>query len=72
MKRAVSVFLKCLAKEAWHLPELRSAYEAQFQRMSANTLHEMVTIQKQHLQATVGLGSDIRAALLQLTDAIGQ
>ena len=69
MKQAVSVFLKCLGKEA---PELPSAYEAQFQRVCVNMRHEMVTIQKQHLQATVGLGSDIRAALLQLTDAIGQ
>jgi LuxR family glucitol operon transcriptional activator len=70
VNRAVLAFLKCLAEEVWNLPELRPAYELQFQRMSAETLREQVNLQKAQLQATVALSGDIRNALLQLTDAI--
>ncbi|MBI1876673.1 MAG: hypothetical protein HYR94_00240, partial [Chloroflexi bacterium] len=70
VNRAVIAFLKCLAEEVWNLPELRPAYELQFQRMTAETLREQVNLQKVHLQATATLSADIRDALLQLTDAM--
>jgi tetratricopeptide (TPR) repeat protein len=70
INRAVLFFLKCLAEEIWNLPELRPAYELQFQRMTAEAVREQVNLQKTQLQATVALSTDVRDALLQLTDAI--
>lgn len=72
VNRAVLAFLKCLAEEVWNLPELRPAYELQIQRMTAETLREQVNLQKAHLQTTAALSSDIRDALLQLTDAMAK
>ncbi len=72
VNQAVIFFLKCLAEEVWHLPELRPLYELQFQRMTAETLKEQVAIQKAQLQASVNLSADIRGALLQLTEAVSQ
>lgn len=72
VNRAVLAFLKCLAEEVWNLPELRPAYELQFQRMTAETLREQVNLQKAHLQTTAALSSDIRDALLQLTEAMAE
>jgi hypothetical protein len=70
VNRAVLAFLKCLAEEVWNLPELRPAYELQFQRMTAEALREQVNLQKAQLQATAALGADVRDALLQLTGAM--
>ncbi|NJN99432.1 MAG: AAA family ATPase [Anaerolineales bacterium] len=72
VNRAVIAFLKCLAEEVWNLPELRPAYELQFQRMTAEGIREQVHLQKAHLQATAAFSTDIRDALLQLTDAIAE
>ena len=70
--RAVTVFLRCLAEELWTLPELQGVYAVQFQRMTAEATRQQIELQKAQLQATVGLGTDIRQALLQLTDAMAQ
>lgn len=72
VNRAVIFFLKCLAEEVWNLPELRPAYELQFQRMTAEAIREQVNLQRTQLQATAALSTDIRDALLQLTDAIAE
>jgi tetratricopeptide (TPR) repeat protein len=70
--RAVTFFLKCLAKELWTLPELRGVYAFQFQRMTAEATRQQVELQKAQIQVTAGLGVEIRQALLQLTDAIAE
>lgn len=70
VNKAVYTFLKYLAEEVWMLPELRPAYEFQFQRLTAEALQEQVNIQKIQLQTNLGISSDIREALLQLTTAI--
>ena len=70
--KAVTYFLRCLAEELWHLPELLPVYSLQFQRLSAEAAQQQVTLQKAQLQALTGLGAGIREALLQLTDAIGE
>ncbi|MCK6627285.1 MAG: NB-ARC domain-containing protein [Anaerolineae bacterium] len=72
VNRAVIAFLKCLAEEVWNLPELRPAYELQFQRMTAEGIREQVKLQKAQLQATAAHSADIRDALLQLTEAIAE
>lgn len=72
VNQAVIFFLKCLAEEVWNLPELRPIYELQFQRMTAEAVREQVAVQKAQLQASLALSSDIRGALLQLTDAIAE
>jgi LuxR family glucitol operon transcriptional activator len=72
VNRAVIAFLRYLAEEVWNLPELRPAYELQFQRMTAEGIREQVNLQKVQLQATATLSADIRDALLQLTDAIAE
>lgn len=68
--RAVSFLLKCVAEEVWMLPELRPIYELQFQRTATEALLEQVAIQKAQLTTNVSVSTDIREALLQLTDAI--
>jgi hypothetical protein len=70
--RAVTVFLKCLAEELWTLPELQPIYTLQFQRMTAEATRQQVELQKAQLQATTILSTDIRQALLQLTDTMVQ
>jgi len=70
--RAVTFFLKCLAEELWTLPELQGVYSLQFQRMTAEAVRQQVELQKAQIQATAGLGVEIRQALLQLTDAIAE
>jgi LuxR family glucitol operon transcriptional activator len=72
VNQAVIFFLKCLAEEVWSLPELRPIYELQFQRMTAEAVREQVAIQKAQLQVSIAFSSDIREALLQLTDAIAE
>ena len=68
--KAVTAFLRCLAEELWHLPELRPVYSLQFQRLSAEAAQQQAALQKAQLQALTGVGEDIRAALLELTDAL--
>ena len=70
--RAVVFFLKCLAEEVWNLPELRPAYELQFQRMTAEGVREQVALQKAQIQAMAALSADMQGALLQLTDAVAE
>jgi LuxR family glucitol operon transcriptional activator len=70
--RAVTAFLKCLAEEMWTLPELQPIYSLQFQRMTAEATRQQVKLQAAQLQATIGLSVDIREALMQLTDTMGQ
>jgi len=70
--RAVTAFLKCLAEELWALPELQGIYSLQFQRMTAEATRQQVELQKAQLQSTVGLSTDVRQALLQLTGAMAQ
>ncbi len=72
VNQAVIYFLKCLAEEAWNLPELRPIYELQFQRMTAEAVREQVEIQKAQLQTSVALSTDILDALLQLTDVVAE
>ena len=38
---AINFFLKCLAQELWHLPELQRAYELQIQQYTASHLQEV-------------------------------
>ncbi len=68
VNRAVMFFLKCLAEEVWNLPELRPAYELQFQRMTAEAVREQVNLQKAQLQVS----ADLREALLQLTETMAE
>jgi len=70
--QAVTYLLRCLAEELWHLPELQPIYALQFQRITAESAKETVTLQRAQLQATQNLGTDVRQALLQLTDAMEQ
>jgi len=70
--RAVTFFLKCLAEELWTLPELQGVYSLQFQRMTAEAVRQQVELQKAQLQATAGLGADVRDALMQLTHAVAE
>lgn len=60
--RAVALFLRCLAEEVWHLPEIRPIYELQVQRITAERAGAMV----QELQALRG---EIREVLLALVQA---
>lgn len=68
--RAVTYFLKCLAEELWHLPEISPIYSLQFQRMTAEAAKQQVELQKTQLQSIVGINVGIREALTQLSDAI--
>lgn len=68
--RAVSYLLKCLAQELWHLPELMPIYSLQFQRITAESSREQVSLQRAQLQALTNLNTGVREALLQLTDVI--
>lgn len=70
--QAVSYFLKCLAEEVWSLPELRPIYELQFQRMTAEAIQTQVTLQKDQLERSMALSSDIRDALWQFTNAMAE
>ena len=70
VNNAVSYFLRCLAEELCHLPELQPIYSFQFQRMTAEALRQQAELQRIQLQALTGLNSGIRDALLQLTDKL--
>ncbi|MFZ1809253.1 MAG: hypothetical protein WAU36_18615, partial [Cyclobacteriaceae bacterium] len=42
LDQAVTFFLRCLAEELWHLPQLQPIYELQLQRITADRATEMV------------------------------
>lgn len=69
---AVTYLLKCMAEELWNLPELAPIYSLQFQRITAESAREQITLQKAQLQTISTLNSGMRDALLQLTDAISE
>ena len=68
--KAVTFFLRCLAEEVCHLPELQPIYSFQFQRMTAEALRQQADMQRVQLQALTGLNADMRDALLQLTEKL--
>ncbi len=70
--RAVFHLLKCLAQELWHLPELQPIYSLEFQRITAESTREQLSVQKAQLAALETLNVGVRDALLQLTDALGE
>lgn len=70
VNKAINYFLKCLVQEVWNLPALRPIYELQFQKMTAEALREQVNLQKIQLQENISINSDIRNALLQLTESM--
>lgn len=70
--KAVIYLLKCLAQELWHLPELQPIYSLEFQRITAESTREQLTVQKAQLAALENLNSGVREALLQLTDALSE
>ncbi len=70
--QAVFYLLKCLAQELWHLPELQPIYSLEFQRITAESTREQLTVQKAQLAALQSLNSGVREALLQLTDALSE
>ena len=72
VNRAITYLLKCLAEELWHLPEFMPVYSLQFQRLTAEAVHQQVALQKAQLQALTTLDAGLRDALLQLTDAIAE
>lgn len=70
--RAILYLLKCLAQELWQLPELQPIYSLEFQRITAESTREQLTVQKAQLAALQNLNSGVREALLQLTDALSE
>jgi LuxR family glucitol operon transcriptional activator len=59
VQRAVVYFLRCLAEELWHLPQIRPVYELQFQRITAERATEMA-------QELTGLRGELRDAMMAL------
>jgi len=70
VNNAVSYFLRCLAEELCHLPELQPIYSFQFQRITAEALRQQAEMQRVQLQALAGMNVGMRDALLQLTDKL--
>jgi tetratricopeptide (TPR) repeat protein len=70
--KAIAFLLRCLAEELWNLPELQPIYSLQFQRMTAESTHQQVALQKAQLQEMKTMNEGVRHALLQLTDAIAE
>ncbi len=68
--RAIGHLLKCLAQEAWHLPELQPIYSLQFQRITAESARQQVELQKAQLLTLTEMNAGVRDALLQLTTAM--
>ena len=68
--QAIVYLLKCLAREVWHLPELQPIYSLEFQRITAESTHEQLAVQKAQLATLENLNIGVREALLQLTDAL--
>jgi hypothetical protein len=72
VNKAMMYLMRCLVEELWHLPELLPVYSLQFQKLTAEAAKQQVEIQKVQLQALTTMNHDVKQALLQLTDAIGQ
>lgn len=70
VNKAISYFLKCVAKEVWHIAELRPVYSFYFQRISAEASVTQVNLLKAQLSSLSNIESGIQTTLLQLTDAI--
>ena len=70
--KAMAFLLRCLAEELWNLPELQPIYSLQFQKMTAESMHQQVELQKMQLRALTTVNEGVRQALLQLTDAIAE
>lgn len=68
--KAISYFLKCIAKEVWHIAELRPVYSLYFQRISADASITQVNLLKAQLSSLENIELGIQTTLLQLTDAI--
>lgn len=66
--KVVSEFLKYLAEEVWNMEEFRGIYSLMFQKLTAEATREQVSLQMAQLDAAI----DIRNALLQLTNVIGE
>ena len=65
VNRAVAFFLRCLAEELWHLPQLQPIYELQLQRVTAERATEMV-------QELRGMRADVREALVTLVQGLAE
>ncbi len=63
--KAVSFFLRCLAEEVWHLPELRPIYELQMQRISIEKADAM-------LHEVQGMRTDLQQTMLALAHGMAQ
>ena len=72
INRAVQRFLQYLAEAVWWMPEFRDIYRLMFEKMTAEAVQEQVKIAKDQLQATVALGENLQAALIQLTGLLGE
>lgn len=70
--QAIIFLLRCLAEELWNLPELQPIYTLQFQKMTAESMHQQVELQKAQLLEMTQINKGVRDALLNLTDAIGE
>ena len=63
--KAVRFFLRCLAEEVWHLPELKPIYEMQMQRVSLEKAETM-------LREVHGMRADFQQAMLALAQGIAE
>ncbi len=63
--RAVRFFLRCLAEEVWHLPELRPIYEMQMNRISLDRAEAM-------LHEVQGMRTDFKQAMLTLAQGMAE
>lgn len=63
--RAATFFLRCLAEEVWHLPELRPIYDLQLQRISVDRAEAM-------LHEVQGMRSDFQQAMLALAHGLDE
>ena len=63
--RAVRFFLRCLAEEVWHLPELKPIYEMQMQRISLDKAEAMV-------REVQGMRTDFQQTMLALVQGMAE
>ncbi len=66
--RAISHLLRCIAKEASKLPEVRPVYEFLYQRVQAETSQQSLKVQEAQLLALQELQNDFRGALPYLVE----
>lgn len=62
---AVFFYLKCLAEEIWHLPELQPIYQLQLQRITAEKATEMVSELR-------GMRIDMQNTMIQLIESVSE